>query len=1055
MTHRFRSRLAALALCSVASTVLVGEPLVPQRAAAADAFASIGQLKHFRFESERLTDRIDLRVNVAAGNVVVHAKDLHLSSTGLPLAVELYYNSLSTASSELGSGWVMSLGKDVRLDPQPNGDVAYFGPSGFRVVFRKNPDGSFQSPQGVEADLEKKPDGTYELTFFSSKEQYRFDALGRWIEQVDRNNNKNVFSYAADGTLSSALDSRSRRSVFSYSRGRLISIKDPSGRLSSFTYGTAQRLATYTNPAGGRTSFEYSQDGLMTRITDPRGAQIVINYDGARRATSVVRVTDARMGTGPTTLYSYSSDSSTVTDPNGHKTTYKYDQDKRVTRVTDAKGKSKDVSYNARSNVTTFLDAGAQIPLTFDYDPTGNDVTKVTLPTSGSANLKYEDAENPHSPTSIFDFQNDSKTEPTYSYEYDERGNLIAATDRLGARYKYSYHSNGTLKEVTDPSGHVTTYTYNSLGEMTRIQPPAPLKPTTLSYDSVSRIRTITDGNGNVTTLAYDPNDRVLNVSYSDGTATAYAYDPNGNVTSRQDSKAGKTNLTYDTLNRLVKETPPSLGGLLTYTYDAVGNMTSASNDGGTTYYQYDEVNMLTSAKDALGNMTTFEYDQDRDTLRTATNYPNGVKIAIDYDGSGRLAEIKTTNSSSAVLSKLTYGYETPNGLDSVLRQDVTDESGNKTTFGYDLVNRLTSVTKANAQGVKTDVHTYRFDQLGNLTSKVDNGNQTTLAYNAANELCWTSKEVTSGACATPPPSAVSNTYDAAGNLTGSSGGLGLAYNARNQTISARAPGGAAEEMSYEGPGETRRISRGKARFGYNLLGLAAQTAGSSGVANTTYFTRDNRGVLLSERLPGGKTYYYLFDGLGSVTGLTDGSGKVVATYDYDPWGRQTSAEPVISNPWRFASGYMDQSTGFVKFGTRYYVPSLARWTQQDPSGGTLTSPDSLNAYAYASDNPINRIDPSGLAYLDLSFSLGHYTFGVAINEEGDAHPYVGGGGGLVPASASFSLGSGKVRRGPCAQAQGAYWGGSVSGGYCPGSGKFGEVGVGTPQLSGGGIYYF
>jgi RHS repeat-associated protein len=42
------------------------------------------------------------------------------------------------------------------------------------------------------------------------------------------------------------------------------------------------------------------------------------------------------------------------------------------------------------------------------------------------------------------------------------------------------------------------------------------------------------------------------------------------------------------------------------------------------------------------------------------------------------------------------------------------------------------------------------------------------------------------------------------------------------------------------------------------------------------------------------------------------------------------------TNPWKFAAGYLDSSTGLYKFGTRYYDPTLGRWTQQDPVGGSL-----------------------------------------------------------------------------------------------------------------------
>lgn len=982
-------RLVSVVLCL---GILLVPPIASSRessrmAAAAD-LGSAGELKHFRFESERLNDHMDLRVNVATGNLILHAKDLKVDGTGLDLEVERFYNSLSTSSSQFGPGWVMSTGKDVRLEPQANGDVVYFGRSGFKVTF-KTTAGGFSSPNGVDAELEKKSDGTFELTFDSSKERFRFNSGGRLTEQLDKNDNRNVFVYNTNGTLASITDSRNRKILFTYSGTLLTSIKDSSGRVFAYAYASG-RLASYTDPAKAKTAFTYDAAGLLTRVTDPLGNQTRITYDAERRATAVTRVTDLKTGAGPTTKFSYtpSEKKTVVTDARGNNTTYEYDDDNKVTKVTDAKGKSRDVSYNSRGNVTTFLDAGQSTPLKFDYDPTDENVTTVTLPTSGTANFKYEDEENPNYPTSIFDFNNESETEPTYSYDYDDKGNLTSATDKLGNKYTYAYNSDGTLKTVTDARNNVTTYTYDSLGQQTKIAPPAPLKPLTFTYDGLSRMTTVTDGNLKKSTFTYDLLDRVTKITYADGSSIAYAYDANGNLTSRQDSGSGKINFTYDALNRVVKETPPSLGGLLTYTYDAVGNLTTVSDDGGKVAYEYDAVNMVTSVTDPKGNKTTFGYDEDQNNLRTKTTYPNGVEMVMQYDDSSRLTEIKATKTASnETLNRFAYSYTSPTGADTALRQSVTDENGDKTTYSYDGVNRLTEAKTKSSSGQEIDSREYSYDATSNLTRKKENGTTTSFAYNAANQLCWSLAGESSAACTAPPTGATTFAYDGAGNLTKTSKGLALLYNAKNQTTSMKPPGGVAETMKYANADQTRRIEKGKMRFGYSLLGLTAETNGGSGVANTTYFTRDNRGTLISQRSPGDKTHYYLFDGLGSVVGLTDAAGNEVATYDYEPWGDQTTPEPTVSNPWRFASGYKDANTGFTKFGTRYYDPLTARWTQQDPVRGKIKQPITLNLYQYAGCNPANATDPDGRITWDdalnwgataIEAAVGCYTVGKA-----------------------------------------------------------------------------
>ena len=96
--------------------------------------------------------------------------------------------------------------------------------------------------------------------------------------------------------------------------------------------------------------------------------------------------------------------------------------------------------------------------------------------------------------------------------------------------------------------------------------------------------------------------------------------------------------------------------------------------------------------------------------------------------------------------------------------------------------------------------------------------------------------------------------------------------------------------------------------------------------------------------------------------GLTDSSGNLVNTYQYDPSGNLTSSTGTVSNPWRYAGGYYDSGTGLYKFGIRYYDPGTGRWTQRDPVGGSLQEMTKANPYVYAGNNPVTQTDPSGKA---------------------------------------------------------------------------------------------
>jgi RHS repeat-associated protein len=96
------------------------------------------------------------------------------------------------------------------------------------------------------------------------------------------------------------------------------------------------------------------------------------------------------------------------------------------------------------------------------------------------------------------------------------------------------------------------------------------------------------------------------------------------------------------------------------------------------------------------------------------------------------------------------------------------------------------------------------------------------------------------------------------------------------------------------------------------------------------------------------------------VIGVTDSSGNLVASYTYDSWGKQSSAEPPggPTNPWRYGSGYWDSQTKLLKFGLRYYDASNGRFTTPDEKGGPAVY--GWDTYIYAADDPINNVDPTG-----------------------------------------------------------------------------------------------
>lgn len=112
--------------------------------------------------------------------------------------------------------------------------------------------------------------------------------------------------------------------------------------------------------------------------------------------------------------------------------------------------------------------------------------------------------------------------------------------------------------------------------------------------------------------------------------------------------------------------------------------------------------------------------------------------------------------------------------------------------------------------------------------------------------------------------------------------------------------------------------------------------------------------VLSMER--GGSTYYYHYDGLGSVTELTNASGTLQESYNYDAFGNPTVTSSV-GNPYLFTGRRWDTESSIYHYRARQYDPTIGRFLQRDPLGTF----DHMNLYAYTGNDPINFIDPYGL----------------------------------------------------------------------------------------------
>ena len=114
-----------------------------------------------------------------------------------------------------------------------------------------------------------------------------------------------------------------------------------------------------------------------------------------------------------------------------------------------------------------------------------------------------------------------------------------------------------------------------------------------------------------------------------------------------------------------------------------------------------------------------------------------------------------------------------------------------------------------------------------------------------------------------------------------------------------------------------------------------------------------------------GKEYYYIKNAQNDVTAIADSSGKVVANYQYDAWGKLlevtgTNTDIANANPIRYRSYYYDSDTELYYLNTRYYSPDMCRFINADSYIQTGQDILDKNTFAYCGNNPVMRADDGG-----------------------------------------------------------------------------------------------
>ena len=396
-----------------------------------------------------------------------------------------------------------------------------------------------------------------------------------------------------------------------------------------------------------------------------------------------------------------------------------------------------------------------------------------------------------------------------------------------------------------------------------------------------------------------------------DSRVSSYSYKVNG-------TEKAKTVNAYDEYKR-VKNKNYTVGGKAftkAFSYNKTRISSVAESAGGTTTYQYDNMNRITSINN--GTPVTFEYDIYGQLVRE-NNKCLDKTFVYEYNNIGNVVSVKTysytTGSLGSVISQQSFGYDTtyPDRLTSCGGTSVSyNAMGCPTTYdGYTVSwtkGKLAKLTKGlKASGIHN--YYYNYNALGQRTSR---------SYTFSLPTLDTSAVV-------------------AGMLTGYSQAFRYDQSGRLVYESKTS------QYYGEGSGTEKKV------YLYDETGII--------------------GMVYTSETGTTATYYFQRNLLGDVIGIYNTSGTKVGGYAYDAWGNCTitlnTNGIATRNPIRYRGYYYDEDTKLYYLNARYYCPEWRRFISPDDT--SYLDPDSvngLNLYCYCNNDPVNYADPSGHAII-------------------------------------------------------------------------------------------
>ncbi len=558
-------------------------------------------------------------------------------------------------------------------------------------------------------------------------------------------------------------------------------------------------------------------------------------------------------------------------------------------------------------------------------------------------------------------------TKTTHYHYTAHRIDSVSYDDALSTVYHYNAY--GQPDSVYDESG-VMCYEYGNMGEVTketRIYAlpllPQPLALSTLfEYDSWGRILNITYPDNEIVNYDYDLGGQLFrmynNSSYN--YLDNIIYDKFGAKISQDYGNGIQTKYTYYPLTQRLDSLLTTYGGntlsYLQYTYDSVGNIIVVNSSYPMPQYQVTE---------------RYSYDSADQLLTAESTCNNNVLCsgAYSYNNWGKINTYtqQTTDPATNISENKDYRYYFPSNSSDmaqgqtsfapIIKYDMQQNPQPLETCTYGINGSIRKRYDHPTQN--TDY--YYFNASGNLKACGTDMQISVYGYNSANTRTYKVNLFNANQWVNGQPQPIQpmvqnamfypNTYinfNQGGDYT-------KHYYNGTERIASRL-GEQQVPVSLENEQELEAYKQDVKQIIYNAIGqhlYDEPTDMQEGDVIPLEFlqvTGDNNAL-----------FYYHPNHLSSTMYVTDAQQSVVQSFLYAPYGEiiseyNTHVMGEAFPKYSFNAKELDEETGMYYYEARYYAPPT--FISRDP---LMSEKPWLTPYHYCSNNPVGRIDPSGM----------------------------------------------------------------------------------------------